>query len=283
MINYFHNPYFLGGHQQYRSACIGHEIFGLDTMLAITDVDAGQTESWSPVTLPTQGVLYATYSALSTGGVVSTSGLTYTVNTGYIGSDSFTVRVNDGTYSDTTKIYVTIVGPPAVGAITGVDSVCPGQVTVLADTPAGGTWGSVNTYKATATGAGIVVGVHPGIDTVYYSVTGLCGITTVTTLVKVSSDTLCPAVGTQIIGKVSEDLNIFPNPNEGSFTVNVTSGTNEDTHFTLTNLLGRKVREFSMATNSSMSINLDDQPAGIYYLSATNRNSKYLKKIVVQR
>ena len=284
VIDYFHKPYFVGGSRQYRTACLGTETFGMDTLLAITDVDAGQTETWSPILMPLHGVLAASGTNTSTGGIVSPPGLYYTANTGFVGSDSFSVRVNDGTFSDTTMIRITIVGPPVIGAISGPDSVCPGQIIALVDTPAGGTWGSYNNAKAViGASSGIVTGVTPGIDTVYYSLSNTCGTSAVIYLVEVSSDTLCPAVGTQNMGKAGEELTVFPNPSHGSFTINVTSGNTEETHFILTNMVGKKVKEFASVTNKPVEIRLEDQAAGIYFLSAANEHNKYLRKIVIER
>ncbi len=79
-----------------------------NSILAITDLNFGQTETWSLVSGPFKGTAVAAYTTTSTGGSITPVGLSYTPNTGYTGLDSFKVRINDGTFSDTTFVHVTV-------------------------------------------------------------------------------------------------------------------------------------------------------------------------------
>ena len=105
-------PHFAGGHSQNMTVCQNATATNIDTLLAVTDPDFGQTETWSLILAPLHGIAVATYSTTSTGGILIPSGLTYTPNTGYLGNDSFKVRISDGPGADTTTIYVTVTTTP---------------------------------------------------------------------------------------------------------------------------------------------------------------------------
>ncbi len=67
---------------------------------------------------------------------------------------------------------------------------------------------------------------------------------------------------------VVQKLKIYPNPSAGAFTVNVTSNLLEQIQIIISNTLGKKVKEYTIASNMPTIIQLDE-PAGIYFLSAT--------------
>ena len=109
-VTYDHAPLFTGGNTQTFSVCENHLSFPIDSILAVNDADTGQTETWSIVSPPLHGAAIATYSATSTGGVLTPSGMYYTPATGYTGNDTFRVGVMDcGFAADTVTIYVTVV------------------------------------------------------------------------------------------------------------------------------------------------------------------------------
>jgi hypothetical protein len=101
-------PVFTGGATQSMSPC-SNVLTPINTYMEVTDVDAGQTETWSIVTAPLHGTLVAAYTTTSTGGMITPTGLSYTSALAYTGMDSFTVRVTDGTAADTTKVIVTVL------------------------------------------------------------------------------------------------------------------------------------------------------------------------------
>ena len=80
----------------------------LNSILAVTDFDTLQHETWSIASNASNGTLSVSYSTTSTGSTLTPSGLTYTPAPGYTGLDSFTVQVSDGTATATTTVYVTV-------------------------------------------------------------------------------------------------------------------------------------------------------------------------------
>ena len=176
-----HLPHFTGGHSQSLAVCEGSTATPLNTYLAVSDSDAGQTEVWSVVLNPAHGVLVAGYSTTSTGGVLTPSGLTYTPFPGYTGNDSFKVKVTDGIAADTTAIFVTINPSAILSPIMGPDTICiPGEtITTYTESISGGTWSMTNAHGAIAVTGG-VSGYTTGADTVVYSYSGACGVGIVT-------------------------------------------------------------------------------------------------------
>jgi len=107
-----HTPRFAFGHGQYIDPVIG-VAYSLDSLCWVTDLDLGQTESWSIVTPPAHGTLAGFPATASSNGDHSTTkpvGLSYTANSTYAGGDFFRVQVtDDGTY-DTVNVYVGALG-----------------------------------------------------------------------------------------------------------------------------------------------------------------------------
>jgi len=91
-----------------------------------------------------------------------------------VGTDTISYAVTNVCGTATITKTITINPLPDAGTINGVDSVCVGASITLTDAISGGAWGISNGY-ATISGAGIVMGVSAGIDTVNYRVTNSCG------------------------------------------------------------------------------------------------------------
>ena len=75
-------------------------------------------------------------------------------------------------------------------------------------------------------------------------------------------------------------LNVYPNPSEGDFTINLSSSVTEQAQVTITNMVGKKVKEVSITTNQASVLKLD-APDGIYFLTATTPGGKTTAKITI--
>jgi len=78
------------------------------------------------------------------------------------------------------SIYITktltIEALPGAGMIVGLDSLCAGGTTIaLSDSIPGGTWSATDSSASVV--GGVVTGITPGIDTIIYSVSNVCGTT----------------------------------------------------------------------------------------------------------
>ncbi|WP_318556644.1 fibronectin type III domain-containing protein [Geobacter anodireducens] len=124
-------------------------------LLHASDSDTGQTLTWSQNTAPSHGSLSFAGATASSGSTDITPGgtITYTPATNYAGSDSFAVRVSDGTDTATRTITVTVnavvPGAPTIGTATAGDT----QVSVAFTAPAS-TGGAITGYTATASPGG---------------------------------------------------------------------------------------------------------------------------------
>lgn len=136
-----------------------------------------------------------TLTATLTGGTWSASNTNATVVAGVVtGVTAGTVVI---TYTNScggayTTTVVTVNGAPSAGVITGPSVVCAGASITLTDAVPGGVWSVVNPTAAVSAG-GIVTGVIAGVDTVMYTVTSACGVSSATKVVTVNP---LPVAGT---------------------------------------------------------------------------------------
>jgi subtilisin-like proprotein convertase family protein len=81
-----------------------------------------------------------------------------------------------------------------------------------------------------------------------------------------------------------QDLAIYPNPNNGNFTVSFTSGSGQDIKLGVYDMRGRQVMQRSYANTGAFSgnINLDNVQAGVYLVTVEDGPNRVTKKIVVQ-
>lgn len=273
-----HAPYFTKGHHIDVSYCF-QEGIGIDSLLKVFDIDTGQTETWSIVTPAVHGALTIGYSTLSTGSILTPSGLLYTAAGAYTGVDSFRIRVTDGLYSDTTTIYLTILPQPDAGVITGPDSVCIGDSIQLADVAPGGTWGSDNTGISTVSTTGKVTGIAAGTNFITYTVTNICGTQTAPFPMLVTVD--ChTAVNT--LPRSDRQMHVFPNPGSGSLTIELKLTEKEKIHFVINNSLGVPVKEFDAESDKNIDLQMN-MPSGVYYISATCGSEHWNEKIIIAR
>ncbi|NDC41590.1 MAG: hypothetical protein EBZ77_08575, partial [Chitinophagia bacterium] len=124
------------------------------------------------------GVTDTLVSTVTGGRWVSTAPGLASVDSGAVtataaGSVTLYYIVGNACGADTAAATVTLYAAPVAGTITGADSVCAGSTLLLAATEAGGTWNAHSSVLSVR--GGTVTGINAGIDTVFYSVTNMCG------------------------------------------------------------------------------------------------------------
>lgn len=130
-------PSFSLSSPQNQTICQNSGIYQLNNLLTVSDIDVGQTLTWSIVTGPTNGIL-AGFNATSSsnGGTVTPNGLSYTPNSSFAGIETFTIRVSDGVTSRDMVINITVTALPNI-SISPVQTLCEGQNITLTSTGGG--------------------------------------------------------------------------------------------------------------------------------------------------
>ncbi len=87
-------------------------------------------------------------------------------------------------------------------------------------------------------------------------------------------------VATDVLEKKPIDqnvINIFPNPNNGSFSIkSITEG-----NYYLTNTLGQAIKSFQLNKDNNFAFTMDEVPHGIYYVVGNENNQTVSQKIIV--
>jgi hypothetical protein len=81
-----------------------------------------------------------------------------------------------------------------------------------------------------------------------------------------------------------QDFALYPNPNNGNFTVKFTSASNNDIKINVHDMRGREVYEKSFSNTGAFNqnINLDKMQAGIYLVSIIDGTKRTVKRIIIE-
>ncbi len=250
MILYVGNPPAAGSVTGVDSVCIGATI-------QLTDLTPGGV--WSTK----NGRASVSASGLVTGVARGLDTVMYTVSNAF-GSSVATKTV----YVNSTPI-ITLVGPAVVGLGGNYffDGLPKGGVFTHTN-PAMGTIVAQFTDVTNHTFASYVVTGY-GTDVIHYKVTNSCGTADSTWTI-----TLTP-VGVGTVNGLTAQLNVFPNPTQGAFTMDLAAATTEGVTVAVTNMVGAVVETINTTTNQKTVISLN-QPAGIYVLTATTASGERL-------
>jgi uncharacterized protein YjdB len=176
---------------------------------------------------------------------------------------------------------VTVIAGDA-GTVRGRDSICPGagHVDSLLNNVVGGTWSCTNAAIATVDGSGIVTAFMPGTDTIKYAITTSCGTFSTQYVVHVRNWGRCVTAVGGLSTASDMVLKVFPNPNNGTFTINLLSDADEQAQVVVTNITGARVSELTTTTNQATEIRLN-APPGMYLLSVRTLSGSYVAKVTV--
>lgn len=81
-----------------------------------------------------------------------------------------------------------------------------------------------------------------------------------------------------------QDFAIYPNPNNGNFTVMFNTVSSENVNVDVYDMRGRQIykNEFTNSGAFNQNINLDNVQAGVYLVLVTNGESKIVKRIIIE-
>ena len=195
------------------------------------------------------------------------------------GNDTIAYTVTNGCGTSVAKKSIYVLPFPMAGTITGVDSLCPGETITLADTVTGGIW-TLSDYWVASNSGPTIIGNNAGLETVYYTFTNSCGSQTVEKPLIVRTAESCEA-GVATVVNTGNTFSVYPNPNQGSCIVSLTTGSKDPVTLTVTNVLGQKIKtqEILPDTDNEIILNVS---AGVYYLSTQVGGQQISRKIVVE-
>ncbi len=260
-----HVPAFTGGASQLLGTCKDASSVDINALLAVNDIDAAQSKTWSVLTAPAHGTIVAAYVTSSGSTSVVPTGLSYTPTAGYTGSDLFSVLINDGASSDTTEISVTVNATPtpsivATGTALSTTTTYATYQWLLAGSPISGA--TAATYTATADGS--------------------YGVTVTDANTCSGSATPVSVSVTGINEPVKGSIRLYPNPSaNGRFTVEFPGATGLHAGVAVADITGREIYRTQVLTTETLNLSLNF-PAGIYYLSAITDNNVYQSKLVIE-
>lgn len=81
---------------------------------------------------------------------------------------------------------------------------------------------------------------------------------------------------------IHNDLQVYPNPNNGIFKLQLTDGTDVIQHLSIIDITGREIK-VNWKSGSMVELNLEQEPAGIYFLNVITNTGRYTSRISVNK
>jgi hypothetical protein len=208
------------------------------------------------------GVLYPPFSSISPT-ITSPSVFTVTAN-------SVTTQPISLTCPASQTIAVAIYSNPTITAVTEKTIVCVNESAKI--TASGG-----NTYKwsTNASGATITVAPHTGANNFTVTGTTTNGCKATATINVEGSE----CTGISKLTAVIKSVSVYPNPNNGDFTIETTSAIT----LNLVNTLGQLIKIISLTENNNYKESLTNMAIGVYFISEQNNSGFVTQKIIVSK
>ena len=124
----------------------------IDSLLTVTDTDSEGTLNWTVASPPSNGSLSGFPAEESSGTGVTPSGLSFTPDDDFDGSDTFEIQVSDGSTTDTITVTITVRDAPEVASVTRTGSRQTNASSVTFNTTFTESVSGVTTGDFTATG-----------------------------------------------------------------------------------------------------------------------------------
>lgn len=194
------------------------------------------------------------------------------------GVATISYTTTNGCGSAHATLAVTVTGLPPAGTITGPDSVCVGQSVVVSGTVADGVWTTV-TGNAFVDLFGNLSGVIAGTDTLKYTVFNACGWSTAKRVITVRPHSACN-VGVQPVAEAQGSVKVYPNPSNGTFTVEIPSMKGEAS-IVITDVLGKIIETRTIRNTEKTVFNLSNLAAGSYLVRVNMDGGSYRQKVVI--
>ncbi|PQJ12796.1 hypothetical protein CJD36_003350 [Flavipsychrobacter stenotrophus] len=220
------------------------------------------------------GVWHSTNTSVFT--VDSLTGVVTGVAPGF-GATRVVYTITTGNCPDSVRLRIRVNVP--AGPLMGPSIVCRDSMFRIRDTARGGVF-----TVSDATIADIVFpnggfqAYQAGTVSIYYAVSNACGSFLDTMIVSiVNCDS---ATGVSNTAVTATGLNIFPNPNNGSFSVKFETAENSTAVLSITDMMGRAIEKMDIAANKDYTITSGFAP-GIYFITLKTGTKTYTQKVLV--
>lgn len=166
---------------------------------------------------------------------------------------------------------MTVSPNPSLSATSSHTVLCIGNTaTLIAFGAASYSWSNGQT--------GITATVSPSVETTYTLIGSINGICQQTVTITQSVD---PCIGMAELNKGNAEIKVFPNPNNGAFTI-YAFGINDNSSVQLFNALGQAILSEKIKS-SATELNLKYLPQGIYFIQLKEKDSVIsTKRIIIQ-
>ncbi|MBW8048907.1 MAG: T9SS type A sorting domain-containing protein [Cytophagales bacterium] len=130
-------------------------------------------------------------------------------------------------------------------------------------------------------------GVHPDNDTIAGLVPGTycVTVTDANNCTFTGCDSVAPGpTGLSQTYNADQSIRLYPNPNEGVFTISFTGFENENISLTIIGLHGRTVISKELTVNDELTeeVDISDLSKGMYFLKVNSSDNVFIKKILVE-
>lgn len=198
--------------------------------------------------------------------------LSATIPSTMISGNNYRIRVissNQSIIGTDNATNFTISPSPLVAAVSNASLICNGQTATL-------TASGANTFTWNTAATTTVIAVSPTVTT-SYTVNGTAanGCKNASTI----TQSVSACTGINGIESLNTLINIYPNPNNGEFTI----VTNSEMNLTLVNNLGQVVKIISVNASNNYKVSISNLANGIYFVFGDNNNQTIKQKIVVAK
>ncbi|WP_317897580.1 glycine-rich protein [Aurantibacillus circumpalustris] len=153
----------------------------------------------------------------------------------------------------------------------------PARTLICTKESVGITAAGATSYAWNNTMTGPTITVSPTGTTANYTVTGTddngCS-STATVQVKISN-----CSGLNELSSLNSEISIYPNPNDGKFTIQ----SKVDLKLSLVNELGQLIRVINLSATNNHEVNISDLAKGIYFVSGQKDGLQIYQKIIVTK
>lgn len=215
-----------------------------------------------PVTITASGADTYTF----TGGISNGVAFTPTASATYSVSGTNTLT---SCKAKTTR-SITVNALPSITGVTTSSLICSGQTTTLS---AMGTLGTTYTWTPGNLN-GTSVSVSPSVTTTY-TINGRNSNGCSNSSIVTQSVSLC--TGLEDLAQNEVSLNVFPNPNNGNYTIRSNTALN----LAIIDQLGREMKTLTLDASNQFTVDISGMAAGIYYLVNREGHAMPHLKIVV--